>query len=168
VFATSDDVGGLGDADAIVSSDDSSCPAVLTADCVSVALGSPEGVRAAVHAGWRGLVAGVIGAAAGVCAGAGGSRLVAGIGPCIGPCCYEFSPDDLDRVEQVLGAGLRSTTTYGRPSLDIRSAAVRQLEHAGIEVVFSDLACTACGDGWFSARAHNDIDRQALYVWRES
>jgi hypothetical protein len=139
---------------------------VLVADCLPVAIGSPEGVRVAVHAGWRGLVAGVVQNAASAARRAGASSLVAGLGPCIGPCCYEFSPGDLDRVTRVLGTRAGATTTRGRPALDIRSAARAALESAGVGIDVDAISCTACSGGWYSARARGDTARQALYVWR--
>jgi copper oxidase (laccase) domain-containing protein len=156
----------LREGDAVVASDDATCGAVLVADCVPIAIGSAEGVRAAVHAGWRGLVAGVVGNAASAVRAAGGSSLVAGVGPCIGPCCYEFSPDDLDTVESELGLSVRATTRSGAPALDLRACALGALESAGVEVCFSEPSCTSCSTGWYSARARGDVPRQALYVWR--
>ena len=49
-----------GDADALVTTDPTIALAVRTADCAAIALASDEGVVAITHAGWRGLVAGVI------------------------------------------------------------------------------------------------------------
>jgi YfiH family protein len=156
----------LGDGDAVVATDDSTCGVVLVADCVPIAIGSPEGVRAAVHAGWRGLVAGIVKNAAAAVRTAGGSALVAGVGPSIGPCCYEFSPGDLDNVESALGLAVRATTGNGAPALDLRALARGALESAGVEVCFEVLSCTSCSPGWYSARARADVPRQALYVWR--
>ena len=157
----------LGEGDAVVASDDSTCGAVLVADCVPIAIGSPEGVRVAVHAGWRGLVAGVVGNAASAVRAAGGSSLVAGVGPCIGPCCYEFSPDDLDTVESDARAdarGLRPGPVRPRST----SALVRSelSSPPACEVCFAEPSCTSCSSGWYSARARADVARQALYVWR--
>ena len=62
---------------------------LLTADCMPIAIARSDGLRPAVeilHAGWRGLLAGIV--AAGVRA-IGARKLVAAIGPSIGPCCYE-------------------------------------------------------------------------------
>ena len=101
------------------------CLAVLTADCAPVALGSPEGVHAAVHVGWRGLVAGVVEAAVDAMRALGASAVVAGLGPTIHPCCYAFGPADLDVVAAVAGAGVRAVTADGRPALDLPAAVGR-------------------------------------------
>ena len=152
--------------DAAVASDLRTCPAILVADCVPIAIGSPEGVRVAVHGGWRGLAAGIVANAAAAARDRGASRLVAGIGPCIGPCCYEFSEPDLARVASALGEAVRAETRSGSPALDLRAAASSVLGAAGVEVDFEEPSCTACGTGWYSARARADLARQALYLWR--
>jgi hypothetical protein len=157
---------GLTEGDAALATDDVTCAAILVADCVPIAVGSPEGVRVAVHAGWRGLVAGVVENAASSARAAGASSLVAGVGPCIGPCCYEFSPEDLETVESELGFSVRAKTDKGTPALDLRRAALGALRSAGVEICFQELSCTSCSPGWFSARAREETDRQALYVWR--
>jgi len=77
--------------DAVVASGAGFALAVLTADCASVALASPEGVHGAVHVGWRGLGAGVLVRTIDTMRALGANTVVAGLGPCIGPCCYEFS-----------------------------------------------------------------------------
>ncbi len=76
------------EADALVAQPgDGFAVAVRVADCVPVLLADPVSGRVgAVHAGWKGLVAGVIGAAV---AAMRAPRLLAAIGPCIGACCFE-------------------------------------------------------------------------------
>ena len=157
---------GLPQGDAALATDQETCVAVLVADCLPIAIGSPEGVRVAVHAGWRGLVAGIVETAAAAARAAGASALVAGLGPCIGPCCYEFSPDDLERVTGVLGDRVAAKTMSGKDSLDIRTAAREALDASGVRVDAEDESCTSCGTGWYSARARADTSRQALYMWR--
>ncbi|MBD0339213.1 MAG: laccase domain-containing protein, partial [Thermoleophilia bacterium] len=68
---------------------------VVTADCLPIALMRVDGppALALVHAGWRGLADGVVGAAAGVL----GGELAAVVGPGIGPCCYEVGPEVTER-----------------------------------------------------------------------
>jgi polyphenol oxidase len=154
------------EADAVVAVGSGSCLAVLTADCAPVALGSPEGIHGAVHVGWRGLVAGVIDRAVAAMTELGASAVVAGLGPTIHPCCYAFSPDDLDAVAAVAGDGVRSVTSAGAPALDLPAAVRARLSGAGVGVVVDVDACTGCGGDGFSFRARGDDARQALFVWR--
>ncbi len=88
--------------DAVVASGSGFALAVLTADCAAVALGSPEGVHGAVHVGWRGLGAGILPGAIDTLRRLGASTVVAGMGPCIGPCCYEFSAEDLGALPRLV------------------------------------------------------------------
>jgi copper oxidase (laccase) domain-containing protein len=143
------------------------CLAVLTADCASVALGTPEGYYGAVHAGWRGLEAGVVEEAVEVLYDLGGSQVMAGIGPCIHPCCYEFSSDDLEVLAARYGETVRSTTRDSRRALDLPAAVRGALEVAGATLVVDSDICTGCTPGWFSHRARGDLARQALLVWAE-
>jgi copper oxidase (laccase) domain-containing protein len=70
----------------------------LTADCLPIAVARRDRVGlAALHAGWRGLAAGIVDAAA---AALGGGRLEAAVGPAIGPCCYEVGPEVSKRFER--------------------------------------------------------------------
>jgi copper oxidase (laccase) domain-containing protein len=141
------------------------CLTVLTADCAAVALGSPEGVHAAVHAGWRGLAAGVVERAVEVVRACGGSEVVAGLGPCIGPCCYEFSMAGVDAMAGRYGDGVRAVTNTGTPSLDLPEGVRVALHRAGVPVVVDLPACTACAPEYFSHRARGEAERQALLVW---
>jgi YfiH family protein len=121
---------------------------IETADCLPLLLVDPDRrAVAAAHAGWRGTAAGVASAAVRALV-AGGSRpedLVAALGPCIGPCCYEvgeelrasFGPED----EAYFRPGAR-----GRPHLDVRGVNVRQLLTAGLrpEAIHHVADCTSC------------------------
>jgi hypothetical protein len=159
--------GGLPEGDAVVARRPGYALAVLTADCAPLALGSPEGIHAAVHVGWRGLAAGVIARAADAMRALGASALSAGLGPTIGPCCYEFSPADLDRIEAALGHPARHRTTWGSLSLDLPGAIGAQVAQADAVLTDAVQRCTMCAPGYFSHRAHAEPERQALYVWRE-
>ncbi|MDE3086857.1 MAG: polyphenol oxidase family protein, partial [Acidobacteriota bacterium] len=139
--------------------------AVLTADCGAVALGSPEGVHGAVHVGWRGLAAGVVEAAVEAMGALGAGEVVAGAGPCIGPCCYEFSAEDLEALAGRYGPGVRATTTWGAVSLDLPAAVRAALAGAGAALAYDDMRCTACGADAYSHRRRRDEARQALLVW---
>jgi purine-nucleoside/S-methyl-5'-thioadenosine phosphorylase / adenosine deaminase len=119
----------------------------LTADCVPIALvrvTGPAPAVAVVHAGWRGLLAGVIPAAVR----AVGGLVAAGVGPAIGPCCYEVRADVSGPIRAAFGFGL---VRDGR--LDLRAAVERALVAAGCTRVEHVEACTACEqDRFYSHR----------------
>jgi len=127
-------------ADAITSSDPAQLLAVRTADCVPVLLASSDGHRvAAIHAGWKGLVAGVIPNAAKAL---GASAFVAAIGPCMGLEAFEV---DEDVAEKFDAAGLGEAVVRGRwpkPHVDLRLAADIQLRQAKAQVIDSGDLCT--------------------------
>ena len=130
---------------------------VETADCLPILLVDPIGRRAAgVHAGWRGTAAGVAKAAVAalVSAGAGEGDLIAALGPCIGPCCYEVGEELRESFGQA-GAAFFREGPRGRPHLDVRAANVRQLLDAGVAEgrIHHVPDCTSCRpDLYFSFR----------------
>ena len=160
--------GGAGSkADASVTDGAARVLAVLTADCAPVALAGTGGVVGAVHAGWRGLTAGVIQRAVDVVRALGATDVRAVLGPCIRPECYEFGVADLDTVAATLGEGVRGVTASGRPALDVPAAVANALDAAGV-TDFEDLGvCTACSEDYFSWRARGELARQAMVVWRD-
>jgi polyphenol oxidase len=130
--------------DALWSDEPGQAMLLLTADCLPIALARLDGERPAVavlHAGWRGLLAGIV--PAGVAA--LGARLVtAAIGPAIGPCCYEVGEDVAGPMRAAFGTGL---VREGR--LDLWSAAERALLAAGVARVERFDLCTACDEERF-------------------
>jgi len=141
--------------------------AVTTADCAPIALGSPEGVIGAVHAGWRGLAAGVVDAAVSAMRAMGASRVEAALGPCIHAECYEFGLADLDAVCHRLGSGVRATTSAGRPAFDLPAAVHAAVDQAHSTLVHDAEVCTACSaEQYFSHRARGERQRQAMVVWK--
>jgi hypothetical protein len=130
---------------------------VLTADCLPVALGA-EGAVAMVHAGWRGLAAGVLeeGVRALRDVGARGP-IGAVIGPCAGSCCYEVGPE----VHAAHGDARGGT----RP-IDLRAIACARLLAAGVGDVQDASACTICDGRFFSHRREGlSAGRQAGVAW---
>jgi hypothetical protein len=152
------------DADAAVTSVPGAAIAVQTADCVPVAL-TADGAVGVVHAGWRGLAAGVVEAAVRALGEAGSGPVRAEIGPCIRARCYEFGKADLDLVVERLGDGVRATTAWGTPALDVVQAATAALRGAGVTDVVDSGVCTACSPVHFSHRARGETGRQALVAW---
>jgi polyphenol oxidase len=130
---------------------------VLTADCLPVALGC-RGAVAMLHAGWRGLAAGVL--EEGVRALdelAPGEEVVAIVGPCAGVCCYEVGPE----VHAVFAGAHRD----GR-RIDLRAIAHERLLAAGVARVEDMRACTICDERYFSHRREGSrAGRQAGVAW---
>ncbi|MFQ5524744.1 MAG: peptidoglycan editing factor PgeF [Thermoanaerobaculia bacterium] len=115
---------------------------VVTADCVPVVCAA-RGRLAVIHAGWRGLEAGVI--AATLRALPEPARdLEAWLGPAIGPCCYEVGEDVADRVCSASSESILIVKDPGRPRLDLHRAAEIQLLELGIERVRRVEECTKC------------------------
>jgi len=115
----------------------------LTADCLPIALARIGGEAPAVavlHAGWRGLLGGIV--AEGVRA--VGGRLHAAVGPAIGPCCYEVGAE----VAEPFAAAFGREVVRGR-NLDLWSAAERALTDAGVERVERIDLCTYCNPELF-------------------
>jgi polyphenol oxidase len=138
-------------ADAAVSADANAVLSVLTADCAPVALMAP-GVVGAVHAGWRGILAGVLEAAVAEVRERSTGPVRAVLGPCIHPECYEFSAADLDPIASRLGREVAGRTAGGQLAFDVPRAVRLALSAAGVSD-FTDVdVCTACSADHFSHR----------------
>ncbi|MCC6230401.1 MAG: laccase domain-containing protein [Phycisphaerales bacterium] len=94
-------------ADAMVTGDPSRVLVVRVADCAPILLSSGDGrVVGAVHAGWRGVVSGVLLNAVRVMRAEGAREIVAAIGPCIGAESFEVGPEVLDEFVRAFGPGV--------------------------------------------------------------
>ena len=153
------------EADAVVTGIAGAPIAVHTADCVPVLLTSEAGV-AVVHAGWRGLAAGVIEAAAAALEALGAPVASATCGPHIRARCYEFGAAALDAVAEACGAVVRGTTAWGTPALDLTAGVQGACDRLGVELRDTG-HCTACSPVHFSHRARGESGRQALVAWLE-
>lgn len=154
------------EADAAVSSHPGAVLAIFVADCAPVAFGSPEGVFAVAHAGWQGLLAGVIPATVDAMRSLGATDIRVALGPCIHAECYQFGAGDLDRVAARLGDAVRARDRLGRPALDLQAAVRLAVEGAGAALGHDANVCTACSSGHWSWRAGRDRARQAVAAWR--
>jgi len=141
-------------------------PIVRTADCVPILLAGIKEDRspviAAVHAGWRGTVAGIAACAVEemVRLGCQRSSVRCAIGPHIGACCFEVKEDFFAAVEKERGSAFarRHVTAINGGSLhaDLTAMNLEILREAGIptEAVDCSSACTACHpDRYYSHRA---------------
>jgi polyphenol oxidase len=156
--------GRCGEGDAVYGEAPGLALSVVTADCVPVLLAGPGGRLAAVHAGWRGIVSGVIPET--LKAAGGGSGWTAWIGPSIGPCCYEVGEEVAEPV--AAASGPEVVIAGGKPHLDLVAAARRQLESAGVAEVHSVAACTRCdSERLYSYRREGKAaGRNIAFIWR--
>lgn len=123
---------------------------VQTADCVPVLLAGDHAIGA-VHAGWRGAAAGVVGAAAEDFLPLAGrwESVRAWLGPSIGACCYEVGP----AVASRFAGGFARGSSDGKSLLDLQAVVRRQLEEARIPParVSAHSGCTMCGGERFAS-----------------
>lgn len=151
------------EADAVITEAVDQPIAVQGADCAPLAFVGTEGPIAVAHVGWRGLEAGVIDQTIEALTQRGTPPTTVFVGPMIGPECYEFGADDLERLVHTIGPSVRGTTSAGTPALDV-AAGIRSVleERHGIEDVRMVGTCTACADGGWSHRARQEPQRHAL------
>jgi len=137
-------------------------PMVLTADCLAIAIAGEHAV-AVVHAGWRGLAAGVVAEGVSAVRELGGTpQLAAAIGPGAGPCCYEVG-DEVHAVFAAYGPLARRGQ-----NLDLKAIARAELEQAGVETVHDVDLCTICSERslFYSHRRDRGVTgRQAGVAW---
>lgn len=141
---------------------------IVTADCVPLLLADDTEV-AAVHAGWRGIAGGVVGAALERFSGPH-STLRAWIGPAIGSCCYEVGEEVAAEVAAASAPRVVSWP-HGRPRrphLDLALAVTLQLEAAGVNAVKRVSACTRCESDllWSYRREGPGKGRNLALIWR--
>ena len=131
---------------------------VFVADCLPVLLISDAAV-AAIHAGWRGIAAGILQEGMDAIEELGGARTTALLGPGARGCCYEVG-------EEVHARFAAHDARVGARNLDLAKVATQQLETAGAEVHDTGL-CTMCRpDLFFSHRRDDGVTgRQAGIVW---
>ena len=153
-------------ADASVTTAAGSVLAILVADCAPVALASPEGVIGAAHAGWNGVLAGVLQRTVKEMRALGATDVHALIGPCIGPECYEFGVEHLRRFSDRFGPAVVARTAAGTPALDLRQAVRGALAEQGVDDVGDVGVCTACSRHHYSWRARRERERQAVLLWK--
>ncbi len=153
---------------------------VLTADCVPILMADTRTrAVAALHAGWRGTLAGIVSEGLGMMSARFGSRsqdLVAAIGPAIRSCCFEVGDEVRTAFEEEFPYASelfssRHQPSHGRSHLDLQEANRRQLLNLGFaaEQIATVEECTACsrlGDRrkYFSYRAEGGRTGRMLSV----
>ena len=148
--------GDHGEADGMFTSRADLPLAVFTADCAGVAVLAPGAVGVA-HAGWRGVVSGVVDSLISAMRRGGFEPASAAIGPAIGPCCLEVGSEVSEKFE-----GFTARTSWGSISVDLKRAIMAQLD--GLEV-WAAGNCTRHDSGWFSHRRDRSVQRMATVAW---
>ena len=139
--------------------------AVVTADCAPIVLASADAV-AVVHAGHRGLAAGVIEAAVERVRARGSTGVHAFLGPCIRASSYEFGPADLAELVRRFGPAVEARTAWGTPALDLAAGVRVALERAGIEDLDDCGIDTFASPEYFSYRRDGATGRQVTVAVR--
>lgn len=152
------------EADAAVTATAGAPLSVLTADCAPVVLIGDRAIGV-VHAGWRGVVAGVIEATAAELGSLGATPVATVLGPCIGPSSYEFGDDELALVSARYGPGVCAATGTGRPALDLPAAVAAACEAVGWPAPEAG-PCTS-DPAFHSHRTRGDLGRQVTVAWIE-
>ena len=122
---------------------------VRIADCVPVLLAA-RGAAAAVHSGWKGTRLRIAARAVRAfqhAAGIDPAQVLAAIGPCIGRCCYEVSPELAASFRAAFGAeAADDPAVHPRPHLDLRYCVEQALSQAGVprDRIEQVEGCTSC------------------------
>jgi hypothetical protein len=163
-----------GPADAVVSTLAAVPVGVMTADCVPVLLAMDGGrVVAAIHAGWRGIAAGVVssGFEAMARSAVHWHRVTAVIGPHIGACCYEVDSPVIERLRVRFASRFGSALTpvdSDHSMLDLGVLVRAELIRAGVrpaEVGSFPEACTCCDGERFHSHRRDGSRAGRLLHW---
>jgi polyphenol oxidase len=149
------------DADGMVASGDRIFLGIFTADCVPILMVDKQHrVVGALHAGWRGIIGGIVGAGvrAMTTAGASIEDMQVAMGPSIGLCCFEVDAPLADRFAREIPGAVRHRRAGlpGKAYIDLRGIINDQFETAGVEAenILSVGPCSKCeSDRFFSRRA---------------
>jgi len=162
VVVINEATGFIADADGIATNS-FNCPvSVTTADCSPVILIGSNAV-AALHAGWRGLEAGIIEQGALALEKLGSTPIATVLGPHISVSKYEFGKNDLDLMANKFGDEIIGETSNGLPALDMYKGVSSACKQVGWPVP-QPAACTS-DENWFSHRVRKDAARQVAVVW---
>jgi YfiH family protein len=164
----------LEDADAAFTTHPDVVCVTMTADCLPVLLCDEAGtVVAAVHAGWRGLCDGVIESAVNKMA-TDNSKVLAWLGPAIGPQAFEVGDDVRQQFLQKDANAIHAFKPNGNKWLcDIYTLAEQRLQRSGITQIYGggvdEDFCTLTDEArFFSFRRDNVTGRMASLIWLDS
>jgi YfiH family protein len=159
------------EADAAYTQDKGVVCTVMVADCMPVLLADEKGEAvAAAHAGWRGLSAGVIEATV-EAMGVPAQRLLAWLGPAIGPKVYEVGAEVREAfvAKDSRAEVAFAPTRPGHWNLDLYAVARQRLASLGITRVSGGDFCTHTEqERFFSYRRDKAMQRMAAAIWLQS
>jgi len=162
---------GLPQADGLIASESGVACCVLTADCLPIFLASSEGDEVAIlHAGWRGLLAGIIESGVAKMRTRAG-QLSAWLGPAIGPCHFEVGPEVaaafLNKTGSVVFEDCFVAVDLDRKYMaNLYAIARRQLDACGIIDISGGDFCTHCeSEQFFSYRRDGITGRMANIIY---
>jgi len=138
----------------------------LSADCVDIGLASGASVAVA-HAGWTGVVVGVVPAVVSALRQVSGeAEAVAIVGPSVCGRCYPVPEERVDRVrrECEVADHMVVTAANGQPGLDVAAGVIAQLTDLGVSVVWRDERCTVESHDLFSYRRDGRTGRHGVAV----
>lgn len=162
-------------ADASYSSESGVVCTVMTADCLPLLICSKDGMKiAAIHAGWRGLLSGVISNSISelTCAPplAKPADLLVWLGPAIGPKCFEIGIEVREAFveKSKLYKNAFKEQNNGKYLADIYQLARIELSTLGISNIYGGSYCTMTEeDRFFSYRRDNQTGRMATLIWKD-
>lgn len=154
------------DADASIAFQPNQVCAVLTGDCLPILLCNKAGTCiSAIHAGWKGLVAGIVEAAIQELD-CDPSTLMAWLGPGIGPTVYEVQEDFLSAFKDYQSETTFKSKENGRWLANMVALATERLKRFGISAVYTDGFCTyQDSTRFYSARRSGTTGRMATLIW---
>jgi YfiH family protein len=156
------------EADAAVTGTRNRVCAIRVADCMPVLLADESATAiGAAHAGWRGLSAGVIENTV-QAMGIAGGKLLAWLGPAIGPTVYEVGEEVRSAflARDAAAAAAFSPSRPGHWLLDLYAVARQRLRACGVERIFGGGYCTYSEpERFYSYRRDRTASRMAAYIW---
>jgi hypothetical protein len=148
------------EADASFSNSSQHLLSVLTADCIPILFYHPDGIVAVTHAGWRGLLNGIIPATLKVLP----KNPVAVLGPAIAKCCYEVSEELAKDFSDRFGESVIDRT-YEKPHLNLIASAIQLLQEGEVSEFEAAHFCTYCHpELFFSFRRDGSSGRQMSFI----
>jgi YfiH family protein len=145
--------------------------AILSADCLPILVAAEDGGElAAIHAGWRGIASGVIEAALGAMR-TPPSRLLAWLGPGIGPDAYEVGDDVREAMLRADPAAADAFRAHGAGHwlCDLYALARMRLAACGVAHAAGGTHCTASDAArFYSSRRDGRTGRMATLIWSDA